>query len=68
MITMAKSSATLERLAEQNTRVDHFVRCVGLSGQRDKVGVELDCGKLLAEIVARPWRIKCPRCNHVNDG
>lgn len=26
----------------------------------------VDCDKLLAEAVARPWVIRCVRCKHVN--
>ena len=25
------------------------------------------CGRLLAEFVSRPWRIRCPRCKAVNN-
>jgi phage FluMu protein Com len=24
------------------------------------------CGKLLAELLTRPWRIRCPRCRALN--
>lgn len=24
------------------------------------------CGRLLAEVVSRPWQITCPRCGHTN--
>ena len=25
-----------------------------------------NCRKLLAEMVTRPWVLRCPRCKHVN--
>jgi len=33
---------------------DHAVRCGG-------------CNKMLAEMVSRPWRIRCPRCKETNE-
>ena len=38
-------------------------RCQGPS----KMGDE-HCGRLLAELVTRPWRIKCGRCGMLNQG
>lgn len=42
-------------------KVDRFPRCRG----KAKNGQQ--CNKLLAEFIARPWRIACPRCKCVNE-
>ena len=63
-----KSEGLRQRLAAMNTTVDHYPRCRGMTDQKDEVGVQLECGKLLAEIATCPWRIKCGRCGHVNEG
>jgi ribosomal protein S27AE len=26
-----------------------------------------NCGKLLAELVTAPWRVRCPRCKEINE-
>ena len=43
----------MENVLRGDQRVDTDVRCGA-------------CSKLLAEMTARPWRIRCPRCSHVN--
>lgn len=51
--------------------VDRFVRCRGQNNRRrnshTKQVTFSPCKKMLAEFVARPWRIVCPRCGEVNE-
>lgn len=37
------------------------VRCAGSRAGKA-------CNALLAELVTSPWRIRCPKCHHVNAG
>jgi len=41
-------------VAEGKRRTRTKVRCAG-------------CGRLLAEMVTAPWRLKCPRCKAMNE-
>lgn len=48
-------------------KVDSEIRCRGKRTWEDEHGQHFrSCAKLLAVYVARPWKIQCPRCKHVN--
>lgn len=49
----AGAGFTVEQKPKNSKHVDFLVRC-------------WSCGKLLAEKVSRPWRIKCGKCKTVN--
>jgi hypothetical protein len=48
------------------TAIDHDVRCQGVRPDPHRPDKTQVCNKLLAEVVARPWRISCPRCSCPN--
>lgn len=49
------------------TITDHDVRCQAKVIRRDLPGQpEKVCGRLLAEMVGRPWVLRCSRCKAKN--
>lgn len=59
MTTAVKCVCVLCRYATEQRVVAIELRCGGQHrGSR--------CGKLLAEVVAPPYRLKCTRCGYVN--
>lgn len=51
---MSDPYAETQTVAEQNRATRTNVRCAG-------------CGKLLAEVVTAPWRIRCRGCKADNE-
>lgn len=58
--------STTRFTAARKTVTDADVRCSGRVESRQEPGTTKTCGKLLAQMVGRPWVIQCPRCKSVN--